>query len=144
MLKSSQKQLKIGNKNDNVTLRILIVGYSRLRIVLDNNVSDNSFIIGNISRHYRQNRIIGRRLRGGTFLQAVTRSFLVTWLKLGKLFSFCDFDHLGVKVLPFLKILNACLLYHWQRLDQVWIEQASSSGGKDFNWGPCRHTVRCP
>ena len=60
------------------TLRILIVGYSRLRIVLDNNVSDNSFIIGNISRHYRQNRIIGRRLRGGAFLQAVTRNFLVT------------------------------------------------------------------
>ena len=59
-------------------LRILIVGYSRLRIVLDNNVSDNSFIIGNISRHYRQNRIIGRRLRGGAFLQAVTRNFLVT------------------------------------------------------------------
>ena len=60
------------------TLRILIVDYSGLRIVLDNNVSDNSFIIGNISRHYRQNRIIGRRLRGGAFLQAVTRNFLVT------------------------------------------------------------------
>ena len=60
------------------TLRILIVSYSRLRIVLDNNVSDNSFIIGNISRHYRQNRIIGRRLPGGAFLQAVTRNFLVT------------------------------------------------------------------
>ena len=66
------------NHKNNYTLRILIVGYSRLRIVLDNNVSDNSFIIGNISRHYRQNRIIGRRLRGGAFLQAVTRNFLVT------------------------------------------------------------------
>ena len=68
------------NSRIDTTLRILIVGYSRLRIVLDNNVSDNSFIIGNISRHYRQNRIIGRRLRGGTFLQEVTRNFLVTRL----------------------------------------------------------------
>ena len=66
------------NSQGETTLRILIVGYSRLRIVLDNNVSDNSFIIGNISRHYRQNRIIGRRLRGGAFLKAVTRNFLVT------------------------------------------------------------------